>query len=282
MKGLDFKAAGVEPPRMSEVKQTKKEATKKDKPKGQTTEEPKKDGKPRKKEEAAAKDAGSSKGEGPKAAAQERKSKVSAKEDSKATNDKDTRKKQKATKEAPPAAPAPVERKQETHAPHQSRNTFVLQPAPRWSDVALSPLTWPSSKVPSDDEMASLQQRGAKLLDSEKLRYAEMTRSGKGMGPGMLSSSDARLGGGLKNERLFIDLRRAHDCLVEPVRRLSYDRFGEVILEWTEAISVREFFVQGIQSSMVFYVINPVMFGLMHWINGERILNYVSESGLLG
>lgn len=85
-----------------------------------------------------------------------------------------------------------------------------------------------------------------------------------------------KMGGGSRNEKLFIGLRRGHDCLVEPVKRMAYDRFGDVVLEWTEAITLRDFFTRGLQNSIAFYVINPAMFGFMHWINGQRILNYVS------
>jgi hypothetical protein len=87
-----------------------------------------------------------------------------------------------------------------------------------------------------------------------------------------------KMGGGLKNERLFIDLRTAHDCLSEPVKRMAYDRFGSVILEWTEAITLREYFTRGLQNSLAFYIINPAMFGFIHWLNGQRIINYVSRS----
>ncbi|UZJ54837.1 hypothetical protein CBS101457_004157 [Exobasidium rhododendri] len=83
-----------------------------------------------------------------------------------------------------------------------------------------------------------------------------------------------KIGGGLQNERFFIELRRAHDCLVEPVKRMAYDRFGEDVMNWTDAITVREFFVQGIQNSVAFYIINPVMFGFMHWMSSERIMNF--------
>lgn len=86
-----------------------------------------------------------------------------------------------------------------------------------------------------------------------------------------------KMGGGPRNEKIFIDLRRGHDCLVEPVKRMAYDRFGDVVLEWTEAITLRDFFTRGLQNSIAFYVINPAMFGFMHWINGQRIFNYVSE-----
>lgn len=86
-----------------------------------------------------------------------------------------------------------------------------------------------------------------------------------------------KMGGGLRNEKLFIDLRRGHDCLVEPVKRMAYDRFGDVVLEWTESITLRDFITRGLQNSIAFYVINPAMFGFMHWINGERILSYVSK-----
>lgn len=85
-----------------------------------------------------------------------------------------------------------------------------------------------------------------------------------------------KIGGGAKNERFFINLRRAHDCLVEPVRRTAYDRFGEVILDWKDAITMRDYFVQGLQNSIFFYIINPIVFGFMHWINSERIINFVS------
>lgn len=86
-----------------------------------------------------------------------------------------------------------------------------------------------------------------------------------------------KISGGLKNEALFIDLRTAHDCLVEPVKRMAYDRFGSVVLEWTEAITLREYFTRGLQNSLAFYVINPAMFGFIHWLNGQRIINYVSR-----
>jgi hypothetical protein len=91
-----------------------------------------------------------------------------------------------------------------------------------------------------------------------------------------------KMGGGLKNERFFIDLRRGHDCLVEPVKRMAYDRFGSSVLEWTEAITLREYFTTGLQNSLAFYVINPAMFGTIHWMNGQRIINYVSSKGSFG
>ena len=87
-----------------------------------------------------------------------------------------------------------------------------------------------------------------------------------------------KMGGGLKNELLFIELRKAHDCLVEPVKRLAYDRFGYVVQHWTEAITLREYYVRGVQSSMAFYVVNPAMFGFMHWINGQRVINFVRQN----
>jgi hypothetical protein len=87
-----------------------------------------------------------------------------------------------------------------------------------------------------------------------------------------------KMGGGEKNERFFIELRRAHDCLVEPVKRMAYDRFGSIVLNWKDAITVREYYVEGITNSLAFYVVNPVVFGVLHWMNGERIVSYVSIS----
>jgi ribosome biogenesis protein MAK21 len=53
-------------------------------------------------------------------------------------------------------------------------------------------LRLPSGGSISADEVERLQKRGAQLLDGEKHLYVEVTRSGRGLGPGMLSSSDAR------------------------------------------------------------------------------------------
>lgn len=196
MKGLDFKAAGVEAPSLSTVKVVTQETADGDgaKAKSEKAKVKAKDGEktitanasnaePRKAKSAEASKEGkknAAQTAAPesvqKANARENKAKIGAIEGKVAKSEQSNGK---------------VERESKVQT-SGSNNAFVLQPTARWSEVNLPPLGLPRAESISADEVEQLQRRGAQLLDAEKHLYAEVTRSGRGMGPGMLSSSDAR------------------------------------------------------------------------------------------
>jgi ribosome biogenesis protein MAK21 len=202
MKGLDFKGAGVEAPSLSTVETTKQKAVKGEKKskskedKAKTNEKgsekpsavaPINDAKSEKKAETS-KDVRKSAAQlntpvdAEKAKAREIRAKISVIEE------KVSKSKQSNVQNGKESKNISTESKQIS----QSKGEFLLQPTARWAEVELGPMKLPSVGSVTADEVEQLQKRGAKLLDAEKHAYLEVTRSGRGMGPGMLSSSDAR------------------------------------------------------------------------------------------
>lgn len=85
-----------------------------------------------------------------------------------------------------------------------------------------------------------------------------------------------KAGGRQADEQFFIELRRAHDCLADPLRRTAYDRFGPSVLEKRELLTERDIFMQGLQTSLSFYVVHPIMHGFVNWLSGRKVMTYVS------
>lgn len=83
-----------------------------------------------------------------------------------------------------------------------------------------------------------------------------------------------KAGGRARDELFFIELRRAHDCLTNPVKRVAYDRFGESILGKADLITERDFFANGLQNSLTFYAVHPISYGFINWIAGRKAITY--------
>ncbi|CAO1636020.1 unnamed protein product [Sympodiomycopsis kandeliae] len=74
---------------------------------------------------------------------------------------------------------------------------------------------------------------------------------------------------GPQGERFFIALRRSHDVLSDPVKRFAYDRFGMSVLTWKDAQSYREHVVVGLRQSIMFYIVNPLIFIIISWFQKD-------------
>ncbi|CAO1621439.1 unnamed protein product [Parajaminaea phylloscopi] len=74
---------------------------------------------------------------------------------------------------------------------------------------------------------------------------------------------------GPRGEGFFIALRRSHDVLSDPVKRFAYDRFGIAVLDWKDALSYREHMVIGVRDSVVFYVANYLVLGVIAWFHKD-------------
>ncbi|UZJ54836.1 hypothetical protein CBS101457_004156 [Exobasidium rhododendri] len=187
MKGLDFKTAGVEAPKFDVPKTSVKEKKKEDKKVEGTNQK----GKSSKKEDAVEKATKTKMIDTLKSTSSEKTTKDKARD---VKNNERDKKDGKAKRPAETHDIASGANRQTLPKPQlQSKSKFLLQPTPRWNEAELGALKqYHGKSSPTADEMTALQQKGSRLLDSEKAMYAEMTRSGKGLGPGMLSSSDAR------------------------------------------------------------------------------------------
>ncbi|PWN48743.1 DnaJ-domain-containing protein [Violaceomyces palustris] len=73
---------------------------------------------------------------------------------------------------------------------------------------------------------------------------------------------------GDRGQALFILLRKAHDVLQDPVKRFAYDRFGPEVLDWRDAISLREHMIKGLKSSIGFYIVNPIVYAIINYFGG--------------
>jgi len=89
-----------------------------------------------------------------------------------------------------------------------------------------------------------------------------------------------KIGAGQKSESFFVELRLAHDTLVEPVRRQMYNRIGDRITDWNSAtISQRDTFIMAAEGSIWTYAMLYVFCRLPSWWLGrEPFLNPVSVS----
>lgn len=48
-------------------------------------------------------------------------------------------------------------------------------------------------------------------------------------------------------------------------------------MRWgSDTITEREYFSKGVTHSLSFYIINPLIFGAMNWLNGEAVFTFVS------
>lgn len=187
MKQLDYKAAGVDAPKLSVV------ATKdKSKDKARSVEA--------KKISPAAKD-------GAETVKRGSVDDWKAQREAKAAERKQEKAKSQAQDEGQSSVPA----KQQKEPKDSSVDGFVFPPTTRWSEATLPPLpaAGKTTGAVSDAKMATMQARGKTLLDADNARYASMTASGSGQGHGMLSSSDAKFisellapGGGAKGGTL--------------------------------------------------------------------------------
>lgn len=88
-----------------------------------------------------------------------------------------------------------------------------------------------------------------------------------------------KVGATVQNEAIFLDLRRAHDALVEPVRRTMYDHFGTAAVGSTVAMAQRDTFFLSLQGSLIAYGFGILFLGLPRWwFQGHSPVNYVSRS----
>ncbi|KAI5480069.1 protein of heat shock protein DnaJ family [Pseudohyphozyma bogoriensis] len=59
---------------------------------------------------------------------------------------------------------------------------------------------------------------------------------------------------GKQGEALFVELRKAVECLEDDTKRWAYDRFGPTVLEWGTMKTQREYVVRGAQATLAFYI----------------------------
>ncbi len=74
---------------------------------------------------------------------------------------------------------------------------------------------------------------------------------------------------GEQGEAIFIVLRKAHDALSDPNKRFAYDRFGPSIVDWKDCESARDFMRHGLMGLVAFYTINPALYALFGYVNGN-------------
>lgn len=77
-----------------------------------------------------------------------------------------------------------------------------------------------------------------------------------------------------QDQLFFIEIRKAHDALADPLKRLAYDRFGPSVLEKRELLTEREFFLHGFQNSLGFYIVHPISYGFVNWLAGKKAITY--------
>lgn len=57
-------------------------------------------------------------------------------------------------------------------------------------------------------------------------------------------------------EAKFIEMREAYETLSDSTKLWAYDRFGPVILDWKNCITMREYLIEGVKNSAPFYVLS--------------------------
>lgn len=55
------------------------------------------------------------------------------------------------------------------------------------------------------------------------------------------------------SEGYFVHLKLAQDTLLNPAKRFAYERFGPDIIQWQRCSSVRDFVLQGVQTTLPYY-----------------------------
>jgi hypothetical protein len=73
------------------------------------------------------------------------------------------------------------------------------------------------------------------------------------------------------SEGYFLHLKLAQDTLLDPAKRFAYDRFGPDITQWRHCSSIRDYLVNGLQSTLPYYGATAVfmyilgMMGYLEW-----------------
>ncbi|KAI9807487.1 MAG: hypothetical protein M1825_005427 [Sarcosagium campestre] len=84
-------------------------------------------------------------------------------------------------------------------------------------------------------------------------------------------------------ESRFIHLRLAQDVLLEPTKRLAYDRFGPSIIEWPHCSSFRDYLVHGAQELGAYYLLGGlvmVVLGVLGYFEWGRYWRYLAFAAL--
>ncbi|KAH8808057.1 hypothetical protein F5884DRAFT_790907 [Xylogone sp. PMI_703] len=71
------------------------------------------------------------------------------------------------------------------------------------------------------------------------------------------------------SEAYFVHLRLAQETLLSPAKRFAYERFGPDILGWQRCSSIRDYIMQGLQSTLPYYGAAAVAmygFGLLGYL----------------
>ncbi|ODQ53456.1 hypothetical protein SAICODRAFT_7170 [Saitoella complicata NRRL Y-17804] len=79
---------------------------------------------------------------------------------------------------------------------------------------------------------------------------------------------------GVEDDQRFIALRTAYETLSNPPRRFAYERFGEQITGWKDAITIKDYIIHGVQSTAPMYIVSGLFLVVMNVLGKGQFAQY--------
>ncbi|BFZ60630.1 hypothetical protein YB2330_001670 [Saitoella coloradoensis] len=75
-------------------------------------------------------------------------------------------------------------------------------------------------------------------------------------------------------DQRFIALRTAYETLSNPARRFAYERFGEQITGWKDAITIKDYIIHGMKSTVPMYIVSGLFLVVMNVLGKGQFAQY--------